>query len=363
MNNRLNVIDMINITEDIAIYGAGFMGSHLYKILSEPPFNKKVSAFIVKSKSGNPEHISQIKVISIEEADDYKKKMVLVALHEGKIKEALKYLEERKFENLVPVSFDGDLWCDIREIWLRCNKCWPFDVNEISNTTVSPSIHVYVVHSKFDKKLNECISNKKYEIPIQVGTEISGKIPDMIYDNTGDNISKKNSQYCELTGLYWAWKNDDSDFIGLCHYRRRFVFGDDDIATIKAGEFDLIVTVPVINLLSVKEQYIKDHSKLDWAVMTEAVRKLAPDYIDALVKVENNIYYFAYNMFIAKRTVFNDYCSWLFPILEYCEKNIGVKEDVYQNRYVGFLAERLLTIYIAKHTELKIVVAKKHFIE
>ena len=58
-------------------------------------------------------------------------------------------------------------------------------------------------------------------IPVHVGRE--GK-DDLGYtpDNTGDNISNKNAYYCELTGLYWAWKNLQADYVGLAHYRRHF---------------------------------------------------------------------------------------------------------------------------------------------
>ena len=58
-------------------------------------------------------------------------------------------------------------------------------------------------------------------LPLHVGK--SGK-EDIGFagDDTGENISHKNANYCELTGLYWAWKNLAADYIGLCHYRRYF---------------------------------------------------------------------------------------------------------------------------------------------
>ena len=80
--------------------------------------------------------------------------------------------------------------------------------------------------------------------------------------------------------------------------------------------------------------------------------------------VQDGIYYYAYNMFIARKTIFDEYCQWLFPILDYCEIHCRKKDSVYQNRYIGFLAERLLTIYMLHHEkEYKIVHARKHFIE
>ena len=58
-------------------------------------------------------------------------------------------------------------------------------------------------------------------LPVHVGAE--GKAPiGYMPDNTGDNISSKNPHFCELTGLYWAWKNLDADYLGLVHYRRYF---------------------------------------------------------------------------------------------------------------------------------------------
>lgn len=90
---------------------------------------------------------------------------------------------------------------------------------------------------------NDIYKSDEQYFPIHVGKEISDKIINIQGDNTGDNISDKNKSFCELTGMYWAWKNlPKSDYIGLCHYRRYFDFTSKfsltDVKNIPTKSFD-----------------------------------------------------------------------------------------------------------------------------
>ena len=81
------------------------------------------------------------------------------------------------------------------------------------------SYEIYVVSHK-DNRMPE----GNIYIPVQVGPakdDFSG----FVRDNTGENISEKNPNYCELTAQYWAWKNRKADVKGLVHYRRLFSKG------------------------------------------------------------------------------------------------------------------------------------------
>ena len=127
-------------------------------------------------------------------------------------------------------------------------------------------------------------------------------------DNTGDNISLKNSSYCELTGLYWIWKNTCDDIVGVCHYRRYFadsfipdkkklLSGEDVKRYMK--DFDIIL--PHKRLFDGKnalEFYGKYHNIEDWQRMVEVVGHLYPEYMPDIEWFEKEKKGYCYNMFI-----------------------------------------------------------------
>jgi hypothetical protein len=89
---------------------------------------------------------------------------------------------------------------------------------------MNPNVKIFVSYHK-----NCEIIKNEIIIPIQVGASLGNDYLDMIRDNTGDNISIKNSLYSELTAQYWAWENVEADYYGFMHYRRHFIFRDKEI--------------------------------------------------------------------------------------------------------------------------------------
>lgn len=84
-------------------------------------------------------------------------------------------------------------------------------------------IKIFVSHRK---DINSAtISNPLY-INVVCGQALGNPQKGKIGDNTGDNISIKQPYYSEYTVQYWAWKNVEADYYGLCHYRRYLSFAD-----------------------------------------------------------------------------------------------------------------------------------------
>lgn len=214
-------------------------------------------------------------------------------------------------------------------------------------------------------------------MPIHVGREGKDNLG-YVGDNTGENISIKNPNYCELTGLYWAWKNLDCEYIGLCHYRRYFahksksskledkkqaIFTRDDYERL-LQQYDVILPKKRNYFIeTVRSQYEHAHNKRDLDEIEKIIKMQYPSYIEAFEKVMNSRKLHIYNMFVMNKALFDEYCTWLFDILFTLEKRIDITNyDKYNARVFGFLSERLFNIWLEKK-QLKIKTVNVVFLE
>lgn len=228
--------------------------------------------------------------------------------------------------------------------------------------------HIIVCCHKDDIK----VSQEPY-LPVHVGKALNNQDLGIVGDDTGDNISKKNRSYCELTGIYWAWKNlKDTDVIGLCHYRRYFDFHHQSQPILPYTKFSkerfehLDFTVPenvteavlkgkvvapkvMNNVGSLYDEYCICHYSEDLRVLETVVKERSkPNYVRAFDKVMHlNHKPLCYNMFIMNWESFDKYCSWLFGILEEVERRIDISRySPVQQRVFGYMSERLFNVFI-----------------
>lgn len=200
-------------------------------------------------------------------------------------------------------------------------------------------------------------------VPVQVGAALHpalGYIP----DNTGDNISDKNPNYCELTALYWAWKNLDADYIGLVHYRRYFT--RKEVHNIEKKKEQILDGKEWENILSKypvvvpdkRNYYIEtNRSHYNHAHHTEGldlaeqiIKEKFPDYLPAFNTIMNRTWAYMFNMFVMRRNLFNDYMAWMFDILFEIEKQVDITGwDNYESRIYGFVSELLLDVWLEKN--------------
>lgn len=191
-------------------------------------------------------------------------------------------------------------------------------------------------------------------IPLQVGAARGERLP-YTGDDSGDNISEKNPTYCELTGLYWVWKNTDDDYKGLVHYRRLFVERGRILSPTRIR--DLLATHDVI---VARTEYLRESAAQEFALhsgrardlvlLRRAVAAVDDTVLPAYDRVMAGNRLSLYNMLIARREWYDRYCAWLFAVLATMEPQVDMTGySAYERRLYGFLGERLLNVYI-EHT-------------
>ena len=199
-------------------------------------------------------------------------------------------------------------------------------------------------------------------LPIHAGKELSSLTLPFIGDNTGDNISSKNPNFCELTTLYWAWKNLDADYIGLAHYRRHFTLRKP--GPFRKNKFPYVLcsteVEPLLKEHSVLlpkqrnyfietnySQFIHAHPAESLEQTKAVIEELFPPYLSAYQHVMQRTKAHRFNMMIMKKDILDDYCNWLFSILFELEQRLDISSyDAYNKRIFGFISERLLDVYL-----------------
>ena len=212
----------------------------------------------------------------------------------------------------------------------------------------------------------EIINNALYQSVIVGNQDI--KMPNSWRDNIGDNISSKNPYYCELTALYWFWKNKSFQYdnIGLCHYRRYFTknpfsnqpkyfITDKDINTY-LNSYDIILPQPFYWNTTVKDIYynLGKGKKKDLELTQNILQEIYLGFDKSFDLILNRHFSSYCNMFITSRKKFNNYCDWLFTVLQHIEKQLDMTGyNKQEKRVFGYLSELLLNAW-SVHENLKI---------
>lgn len=213
-------------------------------------------------------------------------------------------------------------------------------------------------------------------LPIQVGA--AGKPPmlGLQRDDDGRSISEKNPHYCELTALYWAWQNLDTEYIGLCHYRRYFAVrtvGGDKWSRL-AGRAELEQALSQTGVLLPKKreyfiettysQYAHAHHACDLDTTRAILAESWPEYLPAFDQVMRRTSGHRFNMLAMRRDILDAYCSWLFDVLFTLEERLDISEyNTNDARVFGFVSERLLDVWLetwnVPYEELPVVFTEK----
>lgn len=266
-------------------------------------------------------------------------------------------------------------------------------------TPEKPDIKIFVSH-RIDQE-SETIDNPLY-IPVRCGAIYDDREDvTMLGDDTGDNISEKRMSYCELTVQYWAWKNVEADYYGLCHYRRYLSFAEKKYKTNENGQvFEKCFAQNIIEKHNLtKPQYIQPRiSEYDvligkhfditkkpttrgyakdvkqhweyWAdilieegtldILRDCIETTHPEYLEFFDTYMQSKEYIGYNCFVMKKEFFNELCQFQFDALGVLEKKL--KTDEYSermNRTCGFMGEILYATYITYLQSTKKAVIKE----
>ncbi len=227
-------------------------------------------------------------------------------------------------------------------------------------------------------------------LPVHVGADLHPEVlTDIAGDNTGDNISQLNPYFSELTAMYWLWKNNDSDYKGIVHYRRYFA-SPSLRKRLSRNRFDRILSRQELEpllannnvILPSKRRYFIEtiYSHYEHTHYVEQLRQtrnilkdMAPEYVDAWDTLMKQRSAHIFNMAIMNKENFNAYCMyWLWKNNDSDYKGIvhyrryfaspSLRKRLSRNRFDRILSRQELEPLLANNNVI-LPSKRRYFIE
>ena len=356
----------------IAIYGAQGIALGTYEAIKVVEPENTVECFVVTKYGLNASVLGGLGVL---ELDDFVEKYlaegvlneikILIATPESVMDEIEDILLDRginNFERVTSMRY-SDLW---REYQTKKGKFIPVSLCPIKNKIESECrVQIFMARFCKDVSLLHEIEHKDYYCEIQVGAIYSDvrvkslwNDSEIMTDDIGDNISGKNCNYSELTALYWCWKNilidsisRQENYYGICHYRRQLDFSSGELNKLGMKDIDVVLPFPMPYEPDINVHHERYLHKDDWDAVLKALEEVSPEYYSCVGEVLSQRYLYNYNLILAKRDVLREYCEWLFPILARVEELSVPPAKERQDRYIGYVAEIMETLYFMKNRD------------
>ena len=201
-------------------------------------------------------------------------------------------------------------------------------------------------------------------LPIQVGAAGKESIG-FQRDDEGENISDLNPFFCELTAMYWAWKNLKADYYGLAHYRRHFAGHQEKDpwkqvlrrSDLEKDLGDIKVFVPRKRwywIETLYSHYAHTHDVRHLAETRAIVVEKHPEILAIFDQLLRQRWGYMINMMIMQQSFFIDYCDWLFDLLFEFRRRMGEEGlSSFDSRYYGRISEILLNVWLKEQSSIQ----------
>lgn len=366
MRGKLEMVTcVVNKYKSYVIYGAQVIAVGARKAIAhltgiQPDF------FVVGKPAGktwfptgNPDEIDGIKVVGIEDIST--DTFIVLGVTELIQQEVIPYLDEHGYKNYFALTqreehllmseyyksigifptISSNASAPHNSAYVKTGKADVSDVTEDSENFV-----LFEVRNDKDKLLSCPPELFPYEVPIQAGAAIAEKSIAKVKDNTGGNISTKNRMYCEMSAVYWIWKNTNHDWIGIEHYRRHLLVKPEMLT----DDIDVILPLPYICYPDEMTQFLRFTTENVKDAMFRTLEAVHPDRFEEYKEILYGEYQYTYNLLCARKWVFDEYCSWFFEITEFMEDNYATKvPELVETRAFSYVAEVLTNLYFMSH--------------